>query len=176
MTIFEPTYRVRDYSSLINNIFLIYSEVYPGLVVHCHLSPHDAQTVEVPVDSLASLNDVDSENIRIYSQAKLIGLKAELGEEDWSRITAISDPNETNNSFFGIFHSASKRIFTQNTINSTNKRKQWITLGIRIFVKRKMYLHQIKTQQLISDEYYRRNDITLKQVMRRTKFCTTKAI
>ncbi|KAL3286117.1 hypothetical protein HHI36_000630 [Cryptolaemus montrouzieri] len=57
----------------------------------------------LPVKSSASLKDLDPKRIRIHSQAKLIGLKAKLEKEDWSRITA-----ECNHSgFFGIFHLAS---------------------------------------------------------------------
>ncbi|KAL3272237.1 hypothetical protein HHI36_022720 [Cryptolaemus montrouzieri] len=96
--IHEPTYRINECRSTIDNIFVNNNTPVQGRVVPTTLSSHDAKYFRLSAVQKRCTAQKPVKR-RIYFQSKMSAFRAKMETVDWTELYQVFDPNLAYNRF-----------------------------------------------------------------------------
>lgn len=167
-TIFQATRVTKQTNSLIDNIFVNFN-IENGVVVDSALSDHHAQIICFNKEVKKVVMEKPGKR-RFFSEAKLEQYRLELLSETWENILVVNNVDEAYDAFIGKIIATMNRVIGLKTIQtSKQKRKSWLTTGIKKSCETKKKLQEGVRNGWVDNDYLKKYTSVLQRVCRKAK-------
>ena len=146
-----------DLNTLLNNIFLSWSEFVHSFVLHVDISDHCPVISQIRINLGKNIDVTDSRRFkRPFNESNIVKFISDLSDEDWNNIYSCADAYDAYDMFNSKLGACLNYCFPlcEQTVKNDKSSYSWFTNELRVGAQKKSKLYHDYLKRKVSKECY----------------------